>query len=113
MSGDFGCLEGEDSIDSYANLPSTSHGTDKTRKRKLTVRDFRWIPPLGLGMGIDAAISILAVSKLEHVFTHFSLVLFTHLWCWRVVSSSTATSRTAWRSLLLFSLAKAIVKDSY
>jgi hypothetical protein len=67
-------------------------------------------------MGIDAAISILAVSKLEHVFTHFSLVLFTHLWCWRRTTMNKvdiATTRTAWRSLLLFSLAKAVVKDSY
>ena len=112
------------SIELYANLPYTSHDTDQTREHQVAVRDFRWIPPLGLGMGIDAAISILAESTFEHVFTHFSLVLFIILWCWRrttmnkvdiatIVSSSTAAARTAWRSLLLFSLAKAAAKKCY
>jgi hypothetical protein len=30
-----------------------------------------------------------------------------------IVSSTTVATRTAWRSLLLLSLAKAVVKDSY
>ncbi len=111
------------SIELYANLPYTSHGTNQTREHQVAVRDFRWIPPLGLRMGIDAANSILAESMFEHILTHFSLVLFTHLWCWRrtttdkvgivaMVLTSTTTTCTAWRSLLLFSLAKAVVKDS-
>jgi hypothetical protein len=75
-------------------------------------------------VSIHAAISILAESTFEHILTHFGLVLFIHLWCWRgrtmdevgivaIVSSSTAATRTAWRSLLLLSLAKAVVNVSY
>ena len=111
-------------LDSYANLPCTCHGRDKTREHQLAVRNVLWIHPLGLGVSIVAVWSILAASMLEHILTHFSLVLLTHLWCWRsttmdevgivaIVSSSTAATRTAWRSLLLLSLAKAVVKDSY